>query len=126
MSGEFNEEDISRIKQTYRLVPDPEDLKAICIEILEGPFENVILQFGKVQMKSVADDSDELTAQYEYDIKYVPENIRDEQFTDKEGEDFENMIGDILMAMFYEKAKELEKDKKNAKNRDPNTLTFTT
>ena len=106
--------------------PDPEDLKAICIEILEGPFENVILQFGKVQMKSVADDSDELTAQYEYDIKYVPENIRDEQFTDKEGEDFENMIGDILMAMFYEKAKELEKDKKNAKNRDPNTLTFTT
>ena len=126
MSGEFNEEDISRIKQTYRLVPDPEDLKAICIEILEGPFENVILQFGKVQMKSVADDSDELTAQYEYDIKYVTENIRDEQFTDKEGEDFENMIGDILMAMFYEKAKELEKDKKNAKNRDPNTLTFTT
>ena len=77
-------------------------------------------------MKAVADDSDELTAQYEYDIKYVPENIRDEQFTDKEGEDFENMIGDILMAMFYEKAKELEKDKKNAKNRDPNTLTFTT
>ena len=126
MSGEFNEEDISRIKQTYRLVPDPEDLKAICIEILEGPFENVILQFGKVQMKAVADDSDELTAQYEYDIKYVPENIRDEQFTDKEGEDFENMIGDILMAMFYEKAKELEKDKKNAKIRDPNTLTFTT
>tara|TARA_B100001123_G_scaffold60103_2_gene65030 strand:- start:3593 stop:3973 length:381 start_codon:yes stop_codon:yes gene_type:complete len=126
MSGEFNEEDISRIKQTYRLVPDPEDLKAVCVEILEGPFENVILQFGKVQMKSVADDSDELTAQYEYDIKYVPENIRDEQFTDKEGEDFENMIGDILMAMFYEKAKELEKDKKNAKNRDPNTLTFTT
>ena len=35
------------------------------------------------------------------------------------------MVGDILMAMFYEKANELEEQKKNAKDRDPDTLTFT-
>ena len=127
MSGEFKEEDISRIQQTYRLVPNPEnpeDKNVICVEIKEGPFQNCILQFGKVKMKA-SDDSDELTAQYEYDIKYVPENIRDEQFTDEAGEEFENMVGDILMAMFYEKANELEEQKKNAKDRDPDTLTFT-
>ena len=57
-------------------------------------------------------------------ISEKPENISTTEFTDEEGEEFENMIGDILMALIYEQHKIIE-EKKNAKNRDPDTLTFT-
>ena len=127
MSEKFSDEMLKEIKKTYRLVPDPTDPEngeSICIEINEGPFKECVLQFGKVKMKA-ADETDELTAEYEYDIKYVPEHVKDVEFTDEEGEQFESMIGDILMAMFYEKSKEIEENRKNAENRDPDTLTFT-
>ena len=126
MSGEFSDEDLERIKNTYRLVPNPEDPEnedSTCIEIKDGPFDKCVLQFGKIQMQN-KEGTDDVTPQYEYDIKYVPENISTTEFTDEEGEEFENMIGDILMALIYEQHKIIE-EKKNAKNRDPDTLTFT-
>ena len=45
---------------------------------------------------------------FEYDILEIPEEIRDKKYTDTEGKEFEEMIGDILIEVIQEKMVEAE------------------
>jgi len=124
MKNTFNDEDLRRIDQYYKLVPNPnnvEDANDICVQINTGLFEGTILKFGKINLK--ADEDDELTANYEYDILYVPDEKQNEDYTDEQGEEFESMIGEILMGFIYKQFKDKEE---HGQDRESNNITFST
>tara|TARA_A100001201_G_C3991903_1_gene171839 strand:+ start:197 stop:568 length:372 start_codon:yes stop_codon:yes gene_type:complete len=122
MKNTFDDENVKEIDKLFRLVPHPqhiEDEKKVCVEISEGPFSGTILEFGKFSLN--AKENEELTADYEYDIIYVPEDKRDVEYTDEEGEEFESMVGDILMSFIYKQFKEKEE---HGQDREPDTITL--
>ena len=99
----LTDEDIKIIDKQYRLVPNPEEpdnIEAqVCIEILVGSFKGCILKYGKFKLNDDLEQS--LTAHFEYDIIYVPEELKEASFKDEEGEQFEDMVGDILIALLW-------------------------
>jgi len=124
MKNTFNDEDFDKISKNYRLVPNPtnmEDANDICVEIRKGDFEGTIIKFGKLNLQATKDE--ELTANYEYDILYVPEDKKDIQYTDEQGEEFESMIGDILMSFVYKQFKDKEE---HGQDRESDNITFST
>ena len=111
MGNELTEEDYFRIDTYYRLVPHPEhpdDVTQQCIEMTTGPFKGVIYKYGKFQV-APPDAEDESTAKYEYDIIMVPPELEGVEHTDEEGEEFEFMIGEILIKLLWDRYKDTEK-----------------
>ena len=97
---------MSEVENFYELCPHPEkpeDQREVCLRIKEGPFTDCIIQFGKVKVKASEDNADELSAEYEYNILSVPEDIKDVEFSDEEGEIFESKVGDIMSCEEYKK-----------------------
>ena len=78
---------------------------------------------GKVKVKAEEDNNDELKAEYEYDIISVPEEIKDKEFTDEEGEEFEQKVGEIMIYLLQKSAEEKLKQN-DTKDRDPDIITF--
>ena len=117
---------MSDIESFYTLCPHPEkpdDEKEVCLKIVEGPFKDCIIQYGKVKVKADEDNNDELKAEYEYDIIFVPEEIKDKEFTDEEGEEFEQKVGEIMIYLLQKSAEEKLKQN-DTKDRDPDIITF--
>jgi hypothetical protein len=131
MSENLTDEDIDRIDKKYRLVPnleEPDNVNAqVCIEILVGSFKGCILQYGKFKLND--DQEQSLTANFEYDIIYVPDELKDASFTDEEGEQFEDMVGDILIALLwknYHLRQEQQTKSEYDSNRKSNTISINT
>jgi hypothetical protein len=138
MSNELTKEDYDRIGSYYRMVlhpKHPEDVTQQCIEMMTGPFKGVVYKYGKFQV-SPPDTEDESTAKYEYDIIMVPPELEGVEHTDEEGEEFEFMIGEILVKMIWDRYQEAEKSEttnpvtfvedNESEDRAPNTITFDT
>ena len=64
-----------------------------------------------------------MKAEYEYDIISVPEEIKDKEFTDEEGEEFEQKVGEIMIYLLQKSAEEKLKQN-DTKDRDPDIITF--
>lgn len=120
------------IDEVYRIVPNPKDIEnpdaQMCIQILKGPFANSIIQYGRFKVKDVenAKDPNEVMAEFEYDIVGIPEEIKGVEFTDEQGEEFESMVGDILIDLLQKKVEdeELEEANNNAQDRETDTVTL--
>lgn len=132
MEQTLNDKEIARVRNFYKLVPHPtkpEDRKQICFEVQKGPFIGCLIQFGKVQIMKDEDDEDQVKAQYEYDIIHIPDDIKDVEFTDEEGQELEDMIGDILMVLLNDSQQDVTNKKigftSDTEDRDDNILTFT-
>ena len=138
MGNELTQEDYNRIESYYRLVPhpeNPEDVSQQCIEMMTGPFKGVIYKYGKFQV-APPDTEDESTAKYEYDIIMVPPELEGVEHTDEEGEEFEFMIGEILIKLLWDRYKDTEKaelsnpitfvEDDESTDRTPNTISFDT
>ena len=138
MSNELTKEDYDRIDSYYRMVlhpKHPEDVTQQCIEMMTGPFKCVVYKYGKFQV-SPPDTEDESTAKYEYDIIMVPPELEGVEHTDEEGEEFEFMIGEILVKMLWDRHQETLKSEttnpvtfvedNESEDRAPNTITFDT
>ena len=76
--------------------------------MMTGPFKGVIYKYGKFQV-APPDAEDESTAKYEYDIIMVPPELEGVEHTDEEGEEFEFMIGEILIKLLWDRYKDTEK-----------------
>ena len=83
-------------------------------------FKGTVFKFGKVgvalkdEYKDVVPEdapSDALTLKYEYDIITVPSNMIGVDIPDEEFEDFERLLGDILVDI-------MEKDFEDKKGKD--------
>lgn len=132
MNQFLSDEEITRVRQLYRLVPDPnkpESETDACFEIQKGPFLGCVIKFGKVQIMKDEEDENQVKAQYEYDIVQIPEELREVEFSDEEGAELEDMIGDILMVLINDSQQEIKPKKigfnSDTEDRDDNILTFT-
>ena len=116
------------IESFYKLCPhpeDPEDVNQVCLQILEGPFTDTIIQFGRVKVKASDENPDELSAQYEYNIISIPDEIKDVEFSDEIGEEFESKVGDVMISLLQKSIEEKEKNN-DTKNGNSDIFSFST
>ena len=117
-----NEEDAGKlnINEHYSFIPSAEG-DEMHIELTgDTQFKGTVFKFGKVgvalkdEYKDVVPEdapSDALTLKYEYDIITVPSNMIGVDIPDEEFEDFERLLGDILVDI-------MEKDFEEKKGKD--------
>jgi len=123
-----NEEDGGKIdiKEHYIFSPSAEGDEMHIELIGETQFKGTIFKFGKVGVavkeeykEMVPEDApaDALTLKYEYDILTVPSDMVGKDIPDDEFEDFERLLGDILVDImekdFKDKQGENETDTDN-------------
>ena len=97
----------SRLKDNwFRVVPNPDDTNDnnLCIQIIEGPFANVILKYKNFKTYSKLNEDGSLNCDYEYDFMMVPSDIGERNITDEEGEIFEKKIGEAIIELLWESA----------------------
>mgnify|MGYP003143303425 CR=1 FL=1 len=109
-------EERQRIGEYYSIVPHPDDVESgeTLIRIDAGKFKETIIKFGKFKLNANDKDPDNVSASYEYEFVFVPKELQEENVTDEEGQEFEHMVGEILMKILYEYYQE--------KNGDDNTV----
>ena len=93
---------MSNIRDRYVFVTDNED-NWQCIGIRGGQFDGVVYKYGKITIPEPPEENIEkdLTLKFEYDIVST-NNLPAEWF----GEEFFNLIGDILVDILDERMKE--------------------
>ena len=97
----------SRLKDSwFRVVSNPDDINAndLCIQIIEGPFANVILKYKNFQTYRKLNEDGSLNCDYEYDFMMVPGDIGERNITDEQGEVFEKKIGEAIIELLWESA----------------------
>jgi len=97
----------SRLKNNwFRVVPNPNDTNEndLCIQIIEGPFANVILKYKNFKTYSKLNEDGSLNCDYEYDFMMVPGDIGERDITDEQGEVFEKKIGESIIELLWESA----------------------
>ena len=111
----------SRLKDSwFRVVPNPHDTNDndLCIQIIEGPFANVILKYKNFQTSPKLNEDGSLNCDYEYDFMMVPSDIGERNITDEEGEIFEKKIGEAIIELLWESA---ENENRNSDTEEPTT-----
>ena len=90
----------------FRVVPNPHDTNDndLCIQIIEGPFANVILKYKNFQTSPKLNEDGSLNCDYEYDFMMVPSDIGERNITDEQGEIFEKKIGEAIIELLWESA----------------------
>jgi len=104
----------------FQIVSNPADQHddGLCIQILRGPFTHVILKYENFKPLKELNDDGTLTCDYSYDILLAPSNIGERDLTDEEGMRFEKLLGEILLELLMESAKD--------ENRNSDTKEFIT
>lgn len=104
----------------FQIVSNPVDQHddGLCIQILRGPFTHVILKYENFKPLKELNDDGTLTCDYSYDILLAPSNIGERDLTDEEGMRFEKLLGEILLELLMESAKD--------ENRNSDTKEFIT
>lgn len=90
---------IDGIKDKYRIVFDPQDPKKWCVELLEScdPFHGVILSYGEFTIKKDGDDDPNPKFNFQTEIVYVPERLRDVNLPDDAEDKMQTLLAQILI-----------------------------
>jgi len=100
------------LKSKYKIIQYDENNHAF--KIIDGKFKDVIYKYNRFGLVEPGDDEETLKYRFEYDIIEIPEEIRGKNYTDKEGIEFEQLIGDILIQVLEENVTvEEDNDNKN-------------
>lgn len=75
----------------------------MCIKITEGYFKNVVFHYKRVRVNEPSVEIPEPSLTFEYEIDDVPETIVVEELTPELHEEFEILIGDILVNVIQDK-----------------------
>ena len=104
----------------FRVISNPVDLndKRLCIQIIEGPFAHVIVKYKDFKTHKELNDDGSINCDYGYDIIMAPDNVGDRDITDEQGEIFEKQLGEAIIELLWESAKN--------ENGNGNTEEFTT
>lgn len=101
----------NELRETYELIPDTEDIEsgAALVKILKGPFEGAIVKLLNFKIVEATENEDDMvTAEYSYDITHVPEYLSEKEISDIEGEEFEQLLGDIIIQLLMDMINNLQ------------------
>ncbi len=92
------------MKKWYKMVKNPqnEEDDQFAFVIAKGKFKDVIYKYNRFGLIEPDKEAEELKYRFEYDILEIPEDIREKKYADTEGEEFEKLIGDILIEVIQE------------------------
>ena len=96
------------LKNLYEIIRFDEDEDEHAFRILDGKFKDVVYKYNRFGVLEPEEGEEELKYRFEYDIMEIPEEIREKKYYDKEGKEFEEMIGDILIEVIQEKMIEMD------------------
>jgi hypothetical protein len=92
------------LKDWYSLVPDPDNADADywCIRLDKGEYTGLVYKYGEIGVSPKLNEDGTLPVNFEYDILFIPEELRKKEFEDEKKNEFENFIGSIMMQMVQE------------------------
>ena len=115
------------LKEYYSLVPDPDNVDADywCIKLEKGEFTGLVFKYGDIGIRPELNTDGTLPVTFDYDILFVPEELRKKEFADEKKQEFENFIGSIMMQMVQEDLDSNKERLKNAKVGDDDSEKYT-
>ena len=92
------------LKEWYSLVPDPYDADADywCMKLEKGEFAGLVYKYGEIGISKKENKDGTLPVNFEYDIVFVPEELGKKEFVNEKKQEFENLLGNIMMEMIQE------------------------
>lgn len=89
---------MTKIKDKYRIISDPQDSKKWCVELLGpcAPFHGIVYTYGHFRVNEPNKTRKNPTFEYETEIIYVPERLRGQVFPDKAEDEIQKLLGQIL------------------------------
>jgi len=99
---------LEQIKKYHSRVPDPDEKERLCVRIERGPFAGIDVAFGRFQIADKDNDDGTSKVRFEYDMIKIPPDLKDKEFSDEMGDEFESLLGQIYIHVLN---KELEKQK---------------
>ena len=101
------------IKKYHSKVPDPDDKERLCVRIEKGPFAGIDVAYGRFQMAEKDNDDGTSKVRFEYDMIKIPPDLKDTEFSDEMGDEFEALLGQIYIHVLNI---ELEKQKEESED----------
>jgi len=88
-----------KIEDYYRIIYDDADSKKWCVELLPPctPFHEILYSYGKFSVIAKDENDANPKFNYEIDILYVPERLRDMTLPDEKQNEMEHLIAHILL-----------------------------
>ena len=102
-----------QIKKYYSKVPDPDEKERLCVRVEKGPFAGIDVAYGRFQMADKDNDDGTSKVRFEYDMIKIPPDLKDKEFSDEMGDEFESLLGQIYIHVLN---KELEKQKEESED----------
>jgi hypothetical protein len=99
---------MSDLRSKYELIELDE--KQHAFRLIDGKFKDVIYKYNRFGLVEPEEGEETLKYRFEYDIIEIPEEIRGKKYSDKEGLEFEKLIGDILIQVLEENVEFEEED----------------
>ena len=104
---------LEQIKEYHSRVPDPDEKERLCVRVEKGPFAGIDVAFGRFQMADKDNDDGTSKVRFEYDMIKIPPDLKDKEFSDEMGDEFESLLGQIYIHVLN---KELEKQKEESED----------
>ncbi len=80
------------------------DENLVRIKLTEGKFSGIIYHYNTI--KFLEEDGDDSVLQFEYDVVSTPEGLDVDALTPEDKEEFENIVGDILVEIISKSVEE--------------------
>lgn len=96
---------VKHIKSFYTRVAIANEPDQWAIQLIKGPYTGLIYKYGKVSIdkeQTLLGTVKRSNIKYEYDILFVPENLRNRELSDEEEKIFHDFLGDVLVSLLYE------------------------
>jgi len=89
---------LSHLKSEYTWV-EKKGEEMVCLRLVRPPFAGVVYHYGKVWIEGERDEDGNSNVHFQYHIKEIPKDFNTTLF---ESQDFDNLLGDILLHVLEE------------------------
>lgn len=99
----YDEERVKHAGKTFTYTDFNSTANTMCVKITDGYFKDVVYHYKRVRINEPTDNIPDPSMTFEYEIDDVPETVVIENLTPELHEEFETLIGDILINIIQEK-----------------------
>ena len=106
-----------QIKNYHSVLPDPDEKDRYCIRIEKGPFAGLVVAYGRFQMAEEEHEDGTTGVRFEYDFIDIPPEMVGVDFEDEEGEELEQILGQIYIHFLNEELEHRKEESEDGKTR---------
>lgn len=91
------------LSEKYELIEDPNDDSQWLVRLKVEPWTGITYKYLTFKLKEDA-GKDRLVCKFDYEIieEMLPEHFKGKEFTDEQGKEFVDLIGDIVIELLQE------------------------